>query len=134
MFQVADDSRSPSPPVQGRSSRNSQYQDMVPVGECVRSRLHSVHTLTYLHMSTDTLHICVFTAYNEKIVAFLRQPNIFEILQERQPELVRNHSLRYIFLHFFYISSTDGNREPRILYCTIERLCCSYLSFSCYNS
>ncbi|XP_052461978.1 E3 ubiquitin-protein ligase HECW2 [Carassius gibelio] len=60
---VADDSRSPSP-VQGRSSRNSQYQDLVPV------------------------------AYNEKIVAFLRQPNIFEILQERQPELVRNHSLR----------------------------------------
>ncbi|XP_055072400.1 E3 ubiquitin-protein ligase HECW2 [Misgurnus anguillicaudatus] len=67
---VADESRSPSPPVQGRSSnnfggsRNTQYQDLVPV------------------------------AYNEKIVAFLRQPNIFEILQERQPELVRNHSLR----------------------------------------
>uniref|UniRef100_A0AAY4B7Q5 HECT-type E3 ubiquitin transferase n=1 Tax=Denticeps clupeoides TaxID=299321 RepID=A0AAY4B7Q5_9TELE len=34
------------------------------------------------------------TAYNEKIVAFLRQPNIFDILQERQPELVRNHSLK----------------------------------------
>uniref|UniRef100_A0A8B9R7N7 HECT-type E3 ubiquitin transferase n=1 Tax=Astyanax mexicanus TaxID=7994 RepID=A0A8B9R7N7_ASTMX len=33
-------------------------------------------------------------AYNEKIVAFLRQPNILEILQERQPELVRNHSLK----------------------------------------
>ncbi|TWW64009.1 E3 ubiquitin-protein ligase HECW2 [Takifugu flavidus] len=33
-------------------------------------------------------------AYNDKIVAFLRQPNIFEILQERQPELTRNHSLR----------------------------------------
>uniref|UniRef100_A0A8B9JLS4 HECT-type E3 ubiquitin transferase n=1 Tax=Astyanax mexicanus TaxID=7994 RepID=A0A8B9JLS4_ASTMX len=32
--------------------------------------------------------------YNEKIVAFLRQPNILEILQERQPELVRNHSLK----------------------------------------
>lgn len=41
-----------------------QYQDMVPV------------------------------AYNDKIVAFLRQPNIFEILQERQPDLTRNHSLR----------------------------------------
>ncbi|XP_056321270.1 E3 ubiquitin-protein ligase HECW2 isoform X2 [Danio aesculapii] len=53
--EVGDDSRSPSPPVQGRSSRNT---------------------------------------YNDKIVAFLRQPNIFEILQERQPELVRNHSLR----------------------------------------
>lgn len=33
-------------------------------------------------------------AYNDKIVAFLRQPNIFEILQERQPDLTRNHSLR----------------------------------------
>ncbi|MGH0152879.1 UNVERIFIED_CONTAM: hypothetical protein FKN15_026426 [Acipenser sinensis] len=42
----------------------NQYQDLVPV------------------------------AYNDKIVAFLRQPNIFEILQERQPELVRNHPLR----------------------------------------
>ncbi|KAI5616059.1 E3 ubiquitin-protein ligase HECW2, partial [Silurus asotus] len=33
-------------------------------------------------------------AYNDKIVAFLRQPNIFEILQERQPEFNRNQSLR----------------------------------------
>ncbi|XP_035485654.2 E3 ubiquitin-protein ligase HECW2 isoform X8 [Scophthalmus maximus] len=33
-------------------------------------------------------------AYNDKIVAFLRQPNIFEILQERQPEVIRNHPLR----------------------------------------
>ncbi|KAI5107499.1 E3 ubiquitin-protein ligase HECW2-like isoform X1 [Silurus meridionalis] len=67
--QVADDSRSPSPPMQARpsstftSSSRNQYQDLVPM------------------------------AYNEKIVAFLRQPNILEILQERQPELVRNHSL-----------------------------------------
>lgn len=37
-------------------------------------------------------------AYNDKIVAFLRQPNIFEMLQERQPSLARNHALRY---HFF---------------------------------
>ncbi|XP_028281525.1 E3 ubiquitin-protein ligase HECW2 isoform X2 [Parambassis ranga] len=33
-------------------------------------------------------------AYNDKIVAFLRQPNIFEILQERQPEVSRNQALR----------------------------------------
>ncbi|XP_031726021.1 E3 ubiquitin-protein ligase HECW2 isoform X3 [Anarrhichthys ocellatus] len=32
--------------------------------------------------------------YNDKIVAFLRQTNIVEILQERQPELARNHSLK----------------------------------------
>ncbi|XP_016374686.1 E3 ubiquitin-protein ligase HECW1 [Sinocyclocheilus rhinocerous] len=33
-------------------------------------------------------------AYNDKIVVFLRQPNIFEVLQERQPSLARNHSLK----------------------------------------
>uniref|UniRef100_A0A8D2QM96 HECT-type E3 ubiquitin transferase n=1 Tax=Zosterops lateralis melanops TaxID=1220523 RepID=A0A8D2QM96_ZOSLA len=38
--------------------------------------------------------LLMFSAYNDKIVAFLRQPNIFEILQERQPDLTRNHSLR----------------------------------------
>ncbi|KAI1902129.1 hypothetical protein AGOR_G00041530 [Albula goreensis] len=32
--------------------------------------------------------------YNDKIVAFLRQPNVFELLQERQPSLNRNHVLR----------------------------------------
>ncbi|XP_016401747.1 E3 ubiquitin-protein ligase HECW1 [Sinocyclocheilus rhinocerous] len=33
-------------------------------------------------------------AYNDKIVAFLRQPNILDLLQERQPSLARNHTLR----------------------------------------
>ncbi|KAA0704922.1 E3 ubiquitin-protein ligase HECW1 [Triplophysa tibetana] len=32
--------------------------------------------------------------YNDKIVAFLRQPNILDMLQERQPSLARNHTLR----------------------------------------
>ncbi|KAG7455422.1 hypothetical protein MATL_G00256570 [Megalops atlanticus] len=32
--------------------------------------------------------------YNDRIVAFLRQSNIFELLQERQPSLSRNHALR----------------------------------------
>ncbi|XP_074158912.1 E3 ubiquitin-protein ligase HECW2 isoform X2 [Sminthopsis crassicaudata] len=68
--EVGEDSRHSGPPVLPRPSSTfntvsrSQYQDMVPV------------------------------AYNDKIVAFLRQPNIFEILQERQPDLTRNHSLR----------------------------------------
>ncbi|XP_044073037.1 E3 ubiquitin-protein ligase HECW2 isoform X2 [Siniperca chuatsi] len=68
--EVVDDSRQINPPVMPRpsstfsGSSRSQYQDVVPV------------------------------AYNDKIVAFLRQPNIFEILQERQPELARNHSLK----------------------------------------
>uniref|UniRef100_A0A667ZNL3 HECT-type E3 ubiquitin transferase n=1 Tax=Myripristis murdjan TaxID=586833 RepID=A0A667ZNL3_9TELE len=68
--EVVDDSRQTNPPVMPRpsstfsGSSRSQYQDVVPV------------------------------AYNDKIVAFLRQPNIVEILQERQPELARNHSLK----------------------------------------
>uniref|UniRef100_A0A8C8R6B2 HECT-type E3 ubiquitin transferase n=1 Tax=Pelusios castaneus TaxID=367368 RepID=A0A8C8R6B2_9SAUR len=68
--EVGEDSRHSGPPVPPRPSSTfntvsrAQYQDMVPV------------------------------AYNDKIVAFLRQPNIFEILQERQPDLTRNHSLR----------------------------------------
>ncbi|KAK7124109.1 hypothetical protein R3I93_022272 [Phoxinus phoxinus] len=33
-------------------------------------------------------------AYNDKIVAFLRQPNILDTLQERQPSLARNLTLR----------------------------------------
>ncbi|XP_072435058.1 E3 ubiquitin-protein ligase HECW2 [Chiloscyllium punctatum] len=68
--EVADDSRHVGPPVIPRPSSTfgtisrNHNQDLVPV------------------------------AYNDKIVAFLRQPNIFEILQERQPDLIRNHSLR----------------------------------------
>ncbi|XP_007888370.1 E3 ubiquitin-protein ligase HECW2 isoform X2 [Callorhinchus milii] len=68
--EVVEDSRHPGPPILPRPSSTfstigrNQYPDVVPV------------------------------AYNDKIVAFLRQPNIIEILQERQPDLIRNHSLR----------------------------------------
>ena len=34
------------------------------------------------------------TAYNELVVAFLRQPNIFDILKERQPQLSKNQALK----------------------------------------
>ncbi|XP_041821909.1 E3 ubiquitin-protein ligase HECW2 isoform X2 [Chelmon rostratus] len=67
---VGEDPRHAGPPVVPRpsstfsSANRGQCQDVVPV------------------------------AYNDKIVAFLRQPNIFEILQERQPDFSRNHSLR----------------------------------------
>uniref|UniRef100_A0AAV2JXZ2 HECT-type E3 ubiquitin transferase n=1 Tax=Knipowitschia caucasica TaxID=637954 RepID=A0AAV2JXZ2_KNICA len=44
--------------------------------------------------SSRSQHDLVPVAYNDKIVAFLRQPNILEILQERQPELARNQSLK----------------------------------------
>ena len=33
-------------------------------------------------------------AYNDKIVAFLRQPGVLDILTDRQPGLTRNPSLR----------------------------------------
>ncbi|XP_071320668.1 E3 ubiquitin-protein ligase HECW2 isoform X2 [Trachinotus anak] len=65
-----EDARHTGPPVVPRpsstftSANRGQCQDIVPV------------------------------AYNDKIVAFLRQPNIFEILQERQSDISRNHSLR----------------------------------------
>ncbi|KAM4731645.1 E3 ubiquitin-protein ligase HECW2 isoform 1-T3 [Anableps anableps] len=49
---------------------------------------------TFSGSSRSPYHDVVPVAYNDKIVAFLRQPNIFEILQERQPELARNHSLK----------------------------------------
>lgn len=68
--EVGEDARHSGPPVLPRPSSTfntvtrNHCPDMMPVG------------------------------YNEKIVAFLRQPNIFEILQERQHELCRNHSLR----------------------------------------
>ncbi|XP_006124158.1 E3 ubiquitin-protein ligase HECW1 isoform X2 [Pelodiscus sinensis] len=46
-------------------------------------------------------------AYNDKIVAFLRQPNIFEMLQERQPSLARNHALREK-IHYIRTEGTHG--------------------------
>uniref|UniRef100_A0A8C2IP75 HECT-type E3 ubiquitin transferase n=1 Tax=Cyprinus carpio TaxID=7962 RepID=A0A8C2IP75_CYPCA len=46
-------------------------------------------------------------AYNEKIVVFLRQPNIFEVLQERQPSLARNHSLKTCFALLFSLFEED---------------------------
>ncbi|XP_069469406.1 E3 ubiquitin-protein ligase HECW1 isoform X2 [Ambystoma mexicanum] len=46
-------------------------------------------------------------AYNDKIVAFLRQPNTFEMLQERQPSLARNHALREK-IHYIRTEGTHG--------------------------
>ncbi|MBN3307378.1 HECW1 ligase, partial [Amia calva] len=46
-------------------------------------------------------------AYNDKIVAFLRQPNILELLQERQPSLARNHALREK-IHYIRTEGTHG--------------------------
>uniref|UniRef100_A0A8C9T4Z0 HECT-type E3 ubiquitin transferase n=1 Tax=Scleropages formosus TaxID=113540 RepID=A0A8C9T4Z0_SCLFO len=50
---------------------------------------------------------CLPTAYNDKIVAFLRQPHIFDMLQERQPSLARNHALREK-IHYIRTEGTQG--------------------------
>ncbi|XP_067867783.1 E3 ubiquitin-protein ligase HECW1-like isoform X2 [Heterodontus francisci] len=46
-------------------------------------------------------------AYSDKIVAFLRQSNILEMLQERQPSLGRNHTLREK-IHYIRTEGTLG--------------------------
>uniref|UniRef100_A0A8C1KNK3 HECT-type E3 ubiquitin transferase n=1 Tax=Cyprinus carpio TaxID=7962 RepID=A0A8C1KNK3_CYPCA len=55
-------------------------------------------------------------AYNEKIVVFLRQPNIFEVLQERQPSLARNHSLKQKVHHI----RTEGTQRLEKLSCDAD--------------
>uniref|UniRef100_A0A8C1N398 HECT-type E3 ubiquitin transferase n=1 Tax=Cyprinus carpio TaxID=7962 RepID=A0A8C1N398_CYPCA len=55
-------------------------------------------------------------AYNDKIVAFLRQPNIFEVLQERQPSLARNHSLKEKVYHI----RTEGTQRLEKLSCDAD--------------
>lgn len=57
------------------------------------------------------------TAYNDKIVAFLRQPNIFEVLQERQPSLARNHSLKYDLTSDLLISVLKNCRKTMLKVC-----------------
>ncbi|XP_027866187.1 E3 ubiquitin-protein ligase HECW2 isoform X3 [Xiphophorus couchianus] len=49
---------------------------------------------TFTSASRGQCQEVIPVAYNDKIVAFLRQPNIFEILQERQPDFSRKHVLR----------------------------------------
>ncbi|XP_063340366.1 E3 ubiquitin-protein ligase HECW1 isoform X4 [Pelmatolapia mariae] len=55
-------------------------------------------------------------SYNDKIVAFLRQPNIFDLLQERQPSLTRNHALREK-IHYV---RTEGNQGVEKLSCDAD--------------
>ncbi|XP_056599683.1 E3 ubiquitin-protein ligase HECW1 isoform X2 [Triplophysa dalaica] len=55
-------------------------------------------------------------AYNDKIVVFLRQPNIFEVLQERQPSLARNHSLKEKVHHI----RTEGTQRLEKLSCDAD--------------
>uniref|UniRef100_A0A8C1T475 HECT-type E3 ubiquitin transferase n=1 Tax=Cyprinus carpio TaxID=7962 RepID=A0A8C1T475_CYPCA len=55
-------------------------------------------------------------SYNDKIVAFLRQPNIFEVLQERQPSLARNHSLKEKVYHI----RTEGTQRLEKLSCDAD--------------
>lgn len=44
--------------------------------------------------SIVALTLNIPTAYNDKVVAFLRQPNIFDILRERYQSIATNQTLR----------------------------------------
>ncbi|KAL1006335.1 hypothetical protein UPYG_G00071000 [Umbra pygmaea] len=55
-------------------------------------------------------------SYNDKIVAFLRQPSVFEMLQERQPSLARNHVLREK-IHYI---RTEGSQGVEKLSCDAD--------------
>uniref|UniRef100_A0A8C2CRQ5 HECT-type E3 ubiquitin transferase n=1 Tax=Cyprinus carpio TaxID=7962 RepID=A0A8C2CRQ5_CYPCA len=75
-----------------------------------------VLNMTFNH---TLLCFCLFSspsAYNDKIVAFLRQPNILELLQERQPSLARNHTLRE---QIHYIR-TEGPQGVETLSCDAD--------------
>ncbi|KAK1876721.1 E3 ubiquitin-protein ligase HECW2 [Dissostichus eleginoides] len=64
------------------SPRRLVGEDPRHAGPPVLPRPSSTFSSTNRGQSQDVVPV----AYNDKIVAFLRQPNIFEILQERQPE------------------------------------------------
>ena len=36
------------------------------------------------------------TAYNERVVAFLRQPSVIDVLRERRPAMMANKSIRHV--------------------------------------
>uniref|UniRef100_A0AAV2LD52 HECT-type E3 ubiquitin transferase n=1 Tax=Knipowitschia caucasica TaxID=637954 RepID=A0AAV2LD52_KNICA len=55
-------------------------------------------------------------SYNDKIVAFLRQPNIFDMLQDRQPSLGTNHELREK-IHYI---RTEGTAAVEKLSCDAD--------------
>lgn len=38
--------------------------------------------------------MCVVVAYSDKVVAFLRQPNVMNVLRERYPTVASSNSLR----------------------------------------
>lgn len=84
----------PRPSSTFSGSSRSQYQDLVPVGKSARTNQRHDHRSQFLVLKKAFSQ--PHPAYNDKIVAFLRQPNILDILQERQPELARNHSLKYV--------------------------------------
>uniref|UniRef100_A0A672ZWW3 HECT-type E3 ubiquitin transferase n=1 Tax=Sphaeramia orbicularis TaxID=375764 RepID=A0A672ZWW3_9TELE len=46
-------------------------------------------------------------SYNDKIVAFLRQPNVFDLLQERYTNLNKNHALREK-IHYIRTEGSQG--------------------------
>ncbi|XP_016068005.1 PREDICTED: E3 ubiquitin-protein ligase HECW1 [Miniopterus natalensis] len=86
-------------------SRNRGTSLMARAGHSLVAAIRSQHQ-----------HELLPLAYNDKIVAFLRQPNIFEMLQERQPSLARNHTLREK-IHYI---RTEGNNGLEKLSCDAD--------------
>ncbi|XP_068565709.1 E3 ubiquitin-protein ligase HECW1 isoform X3 [Cebidichthys violaceus] len=78
-------------------SRNRGASLMTRPGNSLVAAIRSQHNNSQLSAPS----------YNDKIVAFLRQPNIFDMLQERQPSLSRNHALREK-IHYLRTEGTQG--------------------------
>ncbi|XP_053715342.1 E3 ubiquitin-protein ligase HECW1 isoform X1 [Synchiropus splendidus] len=80
-------------------SRTRGASLMARPGNSLVASIRSQHQADVQQLSAPT--------YNDKIVAFLRQPNIFDMLQERQPSLSRNHALREK-IHYIRTEGTQG--------------------------
>uniref|UniRef100_A0A3P9HBZ0 HECT-type E3 ubiquitin transferase n=1 Tax=Oryzias latipes TaxID=8090 RepID=A0A3P9HBZ0_ORYLA len=80
-------------------SRSRGASLMVRPGNSLVAAIRSQHQPDSQQLSAPS--------YNDKIVAFLRQPNIFDMLQERQPSLSRNHALREK-IHYIRTEGAQG--------------------------
>lgn len=104
-FQASDVSRSRVASLMARPGnslvaaiRSQHHSDNVQPNAACRQLYKHLYTANIIMCCKPVLitFLSLSLAYNDKIVAFLRQPNIFDMLQERQPSLSRNHALRFV--------------------------------------
>uniref|UniRef100_A0ABM5GLZ8 HECT-type E3 ubiquitin transferase n=1 Tax=Pogona vitticeps TaxID=103695 RepID=A0ABM5GLZ8_9SAUR len=88
-------------------SRNRGVSLLTRPGNSLVTAIRNQHHHESSPLEDKSYAGCQTHAYNDKIVAFLRQPNIFEMLQERQPSLARNHALREK-IHYIRTEGTHG--------------------------